>query len=38
MDKLNVVFIKVLAHSGDKYNEEADSLAKAALGIKQGKY
>ena len=33
-DRLNVVFIKVLAHSGDKYNEEADSLAKGALGIK----
>ena len=33
-DKLNVVFIKVKAHSGDEYNEEADSLAKSALGIK----
>lgn len=30
-DKLNVVFIKVLAHSGVKYNEEADKLAKEAL-------
>ncbi len=33
-NKLNVIFIKVLAHSGDKYNEEADALAKSALGIK----
>ena len=32
-DKLNVIFIKVLAHSGDKYNDEADKLAKEALGI-----
>ena len=32
-DKLNVEFIKVKAHSGDRYNEEADKLAKAALGI-----
>ena len=32
-DKLNVNFIKVKAHSGDKYNEEADKLAKAAIGI-----
>ena len=32
-DKLNVEFIKVKAHSGDKYNEEADRLAKAAIGI-----
>lgn len=30
-DKLNVIFIKVLAHSGVKYNEEADKLAKEAL-------
>lgn len=30
-DKLNVIFIKVLAHSGVKYNEEADQLAKEAL-------
>ena len=30
-DKLNVVFIKVLAHSGVKYNEEADKLAKEAI-------
>lgn len=32
-DKLNVKFIKVKAHSGNKYNEEADRLAKLALGI-----
>lgn len=30
-DRLNVVFVKVLAHSGVKYNEEADQLAKEAL-------
>lgn len=30
-DRLNVEFIKVLAHSGVKYNEEADKLAKEAL-------
>ena len=29
--KLKVDFIKVKAHSGDKYNEEADKLAKEAL-------
>ncbi|MBQ3421330.1 MAG: RNase H, partial [Romboutsia sp.] len=28
-----VEFVKVKAHSGDKYNEEADKLAKAAIGI-----
>lgn len=33
-DKLKVNFIKVKGHSGDKYNDLADSLAKAALGIK----
>lgn len=33
-DKLNVKFIKVKAHSGDKYNEEADKLAKAAIKLK----
>lgn len=32
-EKLNVKFVKVRAHSGDKYNEEADKLAKKALGI-----
>ncbi|MEW8973637.1 MAG: ribonuclease H family protein [Tissierellaceae bacterium] len=29
--KLEVVFVKVLAHSGVKYNEEADRLAKEAI-------
>lgn len=32
-EKLNVKFVKVRAHSGDKYNEVADKLAKKALGI-----
>ncbi len=32
-DKLQVVFVKVAAHTGDKYNEIADKLAKEALGI-----
>ena len=32
-DKLNVQFVKVKAHSGDKYNDEADRLAKKAIGI-----
>ena len=32
-DKLNVKFVKVKAHSGDKYNEEADKLAKKAIGL-----
>lgn len=30
-DKLQVVFIKVRAHSGVEYNEEADKLAKEAI-------
>lgn len=30
-DKLNVIFVKVKAHSGIKYNEEADKLAKEAI-------
>jgi len=29
----HVTFIKVAAHSGDKYNDMADKLAKEALGI-----
>lgn len=29
--KLNVEFVKVKAHSGDKYNEMADDLAKKAI-------
>lgn len=32
-DKLQVEFVKVAAHTGDKYNEMADKLAKEALGI-----
>lgn len=31
---LEVEFVKVKAHSGDKYNDRADRLAKDALGIK----
>lgn len=31
--KLKVQFVKVKGHSGDKYNELADKLAKKALGI-----
>lgn len=33
--KLDIKFTKVRGHSGDKYNEEADMLAKEALGIKK---
>lgn len=29
--KLDISFKKIVAHTGDKYNEEADKLAKAAL-------
>lgn len=32
-DKLKITFIKVKGHSGDTYNDLADSLAKAAVGI-----
>lgn len=32
--ELTVVFHKVTGHSGDKYNDEADSLAKSALSLK----
>ena len=32
-DKLNIKFVKVKAHSGDKYNEEADRLAKLSFTI-----
>lgn len=32
-EKLDLVFIKVEAHSGDKYNDEADRQAKEALGL-----
>lgn len=31
--KINVIFKKVKAHSGDKYNDMADKLAKKAVGI-----
>lgn len=31
---LDVKFVKVKSHSGDKYNDIADALAKKALGIK----
>lgn len=33
-DVLSVKFTKVKGHSGNKYNDEVDALAKAALGIK----
>ena len=33
-DRLSVEFLKVKGHSGDKYNDRADALAKEALGIK----
>ena len=33
--KIDIYFQKVLAHSGDYYNEVADSLAKKAVGIKK---
>lgn len=33
---IDIHFIKVLAHSGDTYNEMADQLAKKAVGIKNG--
>lgn len=33
-EKIAIQFIKVLAHSGDLYNEMADQLAKKAVGIK----
>lgn len=32
--QISIYFIKVLAHSGDVYNERADQLAKLAVGIK----
>lgn len=31
--ELKVVFVKVKAHAGDQYNEEADQLAKKAIGL-----
>ncbi len=33
-DELKVKFVKVKGHSGDKYNDVADRLAKDAVGIK----
>lgn len=32
-DKIKITFHKVKGHSGDKYNDMADSLAKAAAGV-----
>lgn len=32
-DQVNIKFIKVKGHSGDKYNDMADRLAKSALGL-----
>ena len=31
--KLDISFVKVRGHSGDKYNDMADELAKKAAGI-----
>lgn len=33
-EKIKINFIKIKSHSNDRYNDEADRLAKAALGIK----
>lgn len=33
MQKLSITFVKVKGHSGDRYNDLADALAKQALGI-----
>lgn len=35
-NQLDIHFIKVLAHSGDTFNEMADQLAKKAVGIRRG--
>lgn len=32
-EKVEIKFVKVAGHSGDKYNDLADRLAKEALGI-----
>ena len=32
-EKMKISFVKVKAHTGDKYNEAADRLAKSALGL-----
>lgn len=34
MKKVKVTFLKIKGHSGDKWNDEADGLAKEALGLK----
>lgn len=34
-ERINITFYKVKGHSGDKYNDLADSLAKAAAGVTQ---
>ncbi|MEG1427252.1 MAG: RNase H family protein [Oscillospiraceae bacterium] len=34
-ENLQFSFVKVKGHSGDRYNDVADSLAKAALGISE---
>ena len=31
--QINIKFVKVKGHSGDKYNDMADRLAKSALGL-----
>ena len=31
--KIEIEFVKVRAHTGNKYNEEADILAKTALNL-----
>lgn len=33
MQNIKIEFIKVRAHSGDRYNEEADNLAKKSVGL-----
>ena len=33
-NRLNVTFVKIAAHTGDKYNDVADALAKQALYVK----
>jgi ribonuclease HI len=32
-DRISIEFVKVKGHSGDKYNEIADVLAKKAAGV-----
>jgi ribonuclease HI len=33
VQKVQITFEKIKAHSGDKYNDYADKLAKQALGL-----